>query len=574
MQNGADQLRQSRKNRLAALASASQKTLRRATEEAANENKPFAAGDKEDGLHAVPDDIASDVGKPIGVDLGTQLTPVTSAYARLRQKLRAQAGLTRRATEQAADENPFPPKKATEYGDANPFPSKKSADDPEKLEGTESADANPFPPKKATEYGDALPYQAPKAAASRRRRLATEQAMDSMPPMTSGEEDVLNEHADAETDELVKAMEDAMAEAQQAQNTYGGEEGPEHEMKETPAEETKEHAGGDFPPPPVTATEQGALPDDLQQAEEYSGAEGDGVPPPAVRDEKKDAEWMEMMSEDDLGGEEKKASFALQLHLANADSEDPHYVLLANGHAFGEIHFKDQPGPLSAEYKQMFVDAATYADTMDQCVRKFGLRETMKRSFGKFYAARVSKSALAKKIRAEVTAEITEKNREKLATVKDRFADWFSVALEAFNKGILTRGEGHPVKEEMVKQLAAAKIHPQRAIDMIEAAFRAGGRRFSSNVAARAAEWMAAPAEHQAAIVREVRGADHHVPVIASSEEIVDENVRNLAMGSVPITSLGVNTPRGQAERYASIDPEMAEAAARGKAVVKALRRR
>ncbi len=614
---GADTLRQSRKSRLAAIvARTSREALpltpgrpaapargtRRQADEPSNA-KPFQPGNKEDGLHAVPPDIASDVGKDNGLDLGQQLDP-KKAYSRLKDRIRRADGM-----------DPPPPATGEERGEADAQVAEaeakkrgesmrthalaeakkhgfgeaeagRHADASAKRHGDAYAEARKAGKKhaEAMKHADGVAMAYHKAYAEARKAgtdeeeakkaaegAAAKHHADMMPPKPAGDPPPQFGEGEgaAEADMVDDAEAEERAEAEELARA----------MDEVMGEETaEEQAGGELPPqfagelPPQFGEETA---EDNAEAEDTATAGDDGVPPEEKREDAKDAEWMEMMTEGEVAA--RQGSFPIHLYLVGGLlADNPHYVVLVDGHAYGEIAYADQPGEKTAEFKKMFCEAEAYADTIEKCVRKYGIKKTMTMAHGRVYAAKVSKSKLAKQLRAEILAELEGKHREKLATVKDQFADWFAVALEAYNKGVLTRGEGHAIKEELVKQLSAARIHPQKAIEMIEASFRSGGRRFSTVVAARAAEWMAAPREHQASVIAEVRGADHHVPVVASAEQIASDNVRELAMGSLPITSLGAAgvTPRDQAERYAALDPGMADLAVRGKQAVRGLLRR
>jgi hypothetical protein len=269
----------------------------------------------------------------------------------------------------------------------------------------------------------------------------------------------------------------------------------------------------------------------------------------------KDEAWAEMMGEDQA---EPQAGLpyavALYLHNASAkagDAVQPHYLVAVNGHAVGEVHFAAQNMPEAM--RPSFLHQASYEVAFNRSVAKVGFKKTMERVNGVMYRAKIDKTALAARIEAKVQADADAKYRRKAAELRDSFINLMATAAMALTKNIHFESQGHPLKEAMVKGMAALNIHPAKAVPVIEAAFQEGFLPTFVKIAEKATEWQQAPKEFVAAIEKDVRTS---APKTASAPDASQPYSRldHLVAGSLPIVMAGkVPEPDDMAGRFKSI---------------------
>lgn len=326
---------------------------------------------------------------------------------------------------------------------------------------------------------------------------------------------------------------------------------PEDDKKPKPPVETAGPGATPMPPaspmppiPPVEATEPPGADPMIPPA----GGElpivppaAEGQPAPSAIEEEKDQAYAEMMGEEEMEPAEGKP-YTLGLFLKNASaklkagSEGPFYTVEINGHAVGEIHLSDIPH--ANVVAQQFLDENSYGASFARAVKSLGFRKAMQRARGRILRARLGKTKLAAQIRAEVTTSLESDHRRRAAKLRDDYVSKMNVSAQALNKGILHDQKVHPLKEALVKVMASElKIHPARALPVIDAAFAEGFLATFDQIAAKAEELLSAPAEFYAAYEKEVRASAPRPTQDIPSVSQPFDRMANLVAGSMPLVA-------------------------------------
>ena len=244
--------------------------------------------------------------------------------------------------------------------------------------------------------------------------------------------------------------------------------------------------------PPYTEEAQDEESDETdpeQSQEEFPSDEPEGE---EMTEEGMDAEEPEeaVMHESlsDVDSLENVSVSDLSMTLYDEELDNPHYNLDVEGKPVAAIFLQDQPKP--EELRASFVNTTVYAKNFCDAVEKLGLKEVLRETKARLWAAKVEKSKFAQDVRAKVEASFNDNYVTKVAEVKDNLVHALNIVFAGLNKNFFTDVD-NPLKAALWSEMRNRGIDD--AVEIIEAAFSSAADPFFKIAINKAEEVIAKP---------------------------------------------------------------------------------
>tara|TARA_R100000656_G_scaffold104176_1_gene76092 strand:- start:121264 stop:122046 length:783 start_codon:yes stop_codon:yes gene_type:complete len=214
----------------------------------------------------------------------------------------------------------------------------------------------------------------------------------------------------------------------------------------------------------------------------------------------------------------------LDMLLLGAESQDPHWIVLADGRPVGEIRLRDQEEP--EKVASLFV-TEQYADSVREAARRFSFQEVLAGVRGRPYVAAVAGADAYRQVEASVKAEAKAELRKAKADLRDNMLNLLNLVVHAQSKNFI---QANPLKEEMFTRMTDAGVDNSRAVSIIEAAYQAKAADHFEACFKQASKWMDLQPEALAELEEQIRGFSHRTPVVAAAENIPAANIHNVPL--------------------------------------------
>ncbi len=211
--------------------------------------------------------------------------------------------------------------------------------------------------------------------------------------------------------------------------------------------------------------------------------------------------------------------------------EDPYWTIQASGKPVAEVHLNDQTDP--EDVAAFFCDQVKWPNVIAQTTEKVGLYNMLKGVKARFYAHGITKSALAKSLKSEVEASLTNVRAERLSTLRADFIDAMVCAAESLNKGLIS-GKSNPLKRAFVDKLTSLGF--SNAAVAVEDCFGSSFRPFLDQVLADAQEYLEMPKEAFAHTKKMINTANN--VAMAQAAQFSNESLSDrLSRRSMPLAA-------------------------------------
>lgn len=160
-----------------------------------------------------------------------------------------------------------------------------------------------------------------------------------------------------------------------------------------------------------------------------------------------------------------------------------HWVLFANGDPLARISLGDQDH--KDRIAAHFV-SPDFAKSIIDGIQKHGLGETLKAVRAKPYVAKVDENKKIAQIKAKLEATAEETLKQKVASLKAKFAENIGLVLEASAANFIV---DNPLKDAIIASLTSVGLPEQVAAEMVDEAFFAHGAKTLASLLDKAEEW-------------------------------------------------------------------------------------
>lgn len=204
----------------------------------------------------------------------------------------------------------------------------------------------------------------------------------------------------------------------------------------------------------------------------------------------------------------------VDLLLYGENTENPHWVVFANGRPAAEIRLEDQEEP--TKVAKLFV-TEKYAEGVKDAARSFDFAEVLAGVRARTYVATVSGSEEYKRIEASVKEAAKADVKKAKAALRDDALNMLNLVVVAQTKNFI--GE-NALKSEMFNRMKDLGVSDRQAVAAIEAAYQAKAPEFFEACFKQAFKWMDLQPEALAELEEQIKGMPHRTPVVADAEEI------------------------------------------------------
>ncbi len=215
----------------------------------------------------------------------------------------------------------------------------------------------------------------------------------------------------------------------------------------------------------------------------------------------------------------KSANFDLSLY--GAGSEDPKWVVLADGTPVGEIHYQDQDNAAVSALPREEFETADFGQTIAKAFAQEEPAKVLASLRARIYAATVSKTLAFDTVKKEVMASADEDIRLARAELRDSLMNVLGLVITAQNKNYLPTND---LKAELHDQLVGVGMEPVMAAKVIEASWTKSASTYFEACFKQATDWMDLHPEAFADISKNINSAPHRMPdvspVTASASDI------------------------------------------------------
>jgi hypothetical protein len=256
---------------------------------------------------------------------------------------------------------------------------------------------------------------------------------------------------------------------------------PVDEMELEGDEFADEEEEFECPPGCVAADEE----EDEEDEEEGEEKEEEGEDE-EKEDEKEETEasvkgmWAALYDETDVQNIRRDAEVVMLYH----DSEDPHYVVVADGRPVGEIKRSDL---ITDENTKSLFSTEEFPQHVIAAVDQLGFANVMPDLNIRYYAAQVTEKAAAGKAAAIVSAGMSKDIQVKLAELKTNFVKNVKLAVEASMKNVVM---DNPLRDAMRAKFKGAGVPDAVIVDLFEDAMQESGDRYFQAAINQADEWL------------------------------------------------------------------------------------
>lgn len=219
---------------------------------------------------------------------------------------------------------------------------------------------------------------------------------------------------------------------------------------------------------------------------------------------KPSAKWSPLFTEADVKTLEDTKDFAMYLY---ADTEDPHYVVIANGKPVGQIHMSDVVR--DEDGAELFL-SDDYAKGITQIVEQMGLHETLDDMNVRYYAAQVTDQAASNAAKHQVQADLEQAYQTRQAEMKQKFVNNLLLAVEASLKNVFVKNQ---LRDAIRQNFRGAGVPDAVIVDLFEDAMHTAGADYLNGLIGKAEEWLGFESDALAQVEASIKEADYSHPV-------------------------------------------------------------
>lgn len=213
------------------------------------------------------------------------------------------------------------------------------------------------------------------------------------------------------------------------------------------------------------------------------------------------------------------------LSLFGAGQQNPHWLVLADGHPVAEIQYADQDS--SACPRDLF-ESDNYGSAVVQALGQEEPAKILSSMKARVYASSVAKSDAYAAVKQEVTAAADSQVRMARAELRDNMMNVLGLVLKAQTKNLLA----NDLKAEFFDQLANVGVDERTATFAIENAWKKAASTYFQACFKQAEEWMDLPQEAYIAIEKQIDSmvAREVEPVHTASANDIPSAAHNVAI--------------------------------------------
>jgi hypothetical protein len=243
------------------------------------------------------------------------------------------------------------------------------------------------------------------------------------------------------------------------------------------------------------------------------------------------------------------------------------WIVLNHGEPLAKIALDDQATP--EDIREAFL-ASGYAESVQDAMGEFGIKQTLADVKARFYVAAVRRTDLAKQIQSEIEQKVTASVATANDTYNENLLSKMLLAVEAESKNFFP--ETSAFKGALVQAFKKAGIENGKQI--VEETFLNHGLEFFKNTLSKAAQWASFSPEAMKEIEASVHGMGHR------DVEYGDENEQTPSgrSASTGYTPPGRGTPlttygQGSASQRVAANAEDTDLKNRYKGSLRGIRR-
>lgn len=241
---------------------------------------------------------------------------------------------------------------------------------------------------------------------------------------------------------------------------------------------------------------------------------------------KSSAKWSPLFTEADVKNLESANDFAMYLY---AETEDPHYVVIADGKPVGQIHMSDVVR--DEDGAELFL-SDDYAKGITQIVEQMGMHETLDDMNIRYYAAQVTDQAASNSAKHQVQADLEQAYQSRQAEMKQKFVNNLLLAVEASLKNVFVKNQ---LRDAMRQNFRGAGVPDAVIVDLFEDAMHTAGADYLNGLIGKAEEWLGFESEALAQVEASIKEADYSHPVDRGLRLEDPEIPQYQATASVPL---------------------------------------
>jgi len=219
----------------------------------------------------------------------------------------------------------------------------------------------------------------------------------------------------------------------------------------------------------------------------------------------------------------------VDLFLYGAETESPHWVVLASGRPVAEIRLDDQEEP--QKIAKLFV-TEKYAEGVREAAKSFDFAEVLAGVRARPYVASVAGNDAFKRIEAAAKEAAKTELKKAKAALRDDALNMLNLVVVAQTKNFISE---NVLKSELFARMKDAGIVDRQAVAIIEAAYQAKAPEHFENCFKQAFKWMDLQPEALSELEEQIKGLAHRTPHVAESEEIPSARSASSAMHNIPL---------------------------------------
>lgn len=207
-------------------------------------------------------------------------------------------------------------------------------------------------------------------------------------------------------------------------------------------------------------------------------------------------------------------SASVDLLLFGENTENPHWVVLADGRPAAEIRLDDQEEP--KRIAKLFT-TEKYAQGVREAAQSFDFKEVMEGVRARPYTASVDGASAYKRIEAAATDKAKAELRLAKSELRDNALNMLNLVVVAQTKNFI---QENPLKAELYSRMTESGINANQAVAIIESAYQAKGPEHFEACFKQAFKWMDLHPESLSELEEQIKGLNQRTPRVADSNEI------------------------------------------------------
>lgn len=287
------------------------------------------------------------------------------------------------------------------------------------------------------------------------------------------------------------------------------------------------------------AAAEGEEPEVSEEPEAEADAEGEEaevseeVPPEAVAADTLDEMVVEPIVPVDFS--DRTANF--EFLLCNAETKNPHWLILSKGEPVGKIALLDQETP--EDIREAFC-ADAYADSLTETIASDDPKAVFENVRARFYHSMVRKADALQQIEKETETKVTGRLAEANDKYNEKLMGNMLLAVKADAKNFFA--DPNPFKAALIHEFKKAGV--ANAQDIVEETFLNHAESFFKRTLDKAAEWNSFAPEAMQQIQASIEGAGHR-SASYDQEELRREAATETGAPrrGVPLTTYGGRQP-------------------------------